>query len=126
MRLALDLAEQQDHLNFIMDAQMNLVSVAMMKGTGDEAVALLSQHLPNWIENCGPHWCAGECFQVRGEDAPMLSCDRCSVVRCVNAATLCRAAASCMPAVGWLTGERGCMMQVLERSAPEVGMEGRH
>ena len=69
----------------------------MMKGNGDKAVELLSQHLQDWIENCGPQVC-----------------------KC------CHPLPSGSPAVGWLTEERGCMMQVLERSAPEVGMEGRH
>ena len=91
--LALDLAEQKDHLYFMMDAQMNLACVAMMKGNGDKAVELLSQHLQDWIENCGPQVC-----------------------KC------CHPLPSGSPAVGWLTEERGCMMQVLQRGAPEVGV----
>ena len=69
-----------------MDAEIHLAHVAMMKGDEDEAVELLSQHLQGWLDNFGPRYCAG-CLQVRGEDAPMLRCDGCHVVRCENAAT---------------------------------------
>ena len=86
LRTALDLAVTQGRFPYRMDAQMHLAYVAMMKGDEDEAVELLSQHLQMWVDDVGPHRCAG-CFQVRGEDAPMLSCDGCRVVRCVYAAT---------------------------------------
>ena len=66
---------------------MHLACVAMFKGNEDEAVELLSQHLQRWLDSIGPHRCAG-CGQLRGEDAPMLSCDRCRVARCVYAAVL--------------------------------------
>jgi tetratricopeptide (TPR) repeat protein len=82
LRTALDLAVKQGFLNLWMDAQMHLACVAMFKGNEDEAVKLLSQHLQWWVGFIGPCRCAG-CFQVRGEDAPMLSCDRCRVARCV-------------------------------------------
>ena len=68
--------------NFRMETQMHLACVAVFKGNEDEAVKLLSQHLQWWVGFIGPCRCAG-CFQVRGEDAPMLSCDRCRVARCV-------------------------------------------
>ena len=68
-----------------MGAQMHLAYVAMMKGDEDEAVELLSQHLQGWVD-FGSHRCAG-CLQVRGEDAPMLSCKECRVVRCVYVST---------------------------------------
>ena len=83
-----------------MEAQMHLAYVAMMKGDEDEAVELLSQHLQGWVDDFGSQRCAG-CGQVRGEDAPMLSCDGCRVARCVFAATfVCCAAATGMLAVG--------------------------
>ena len=69
-----------------MDAQMHLACVVMMKGDEDGAVELLSQHLQGWLDDVGSHRCAG-CFQVRGEDAPMLSCKECRVVRCVYVST---------------------------------------
>ena len=69
-----------------METQMHLACVAMMKGDEDEALKLLSQHLQGWVDHVGPHRCAG-CLQVRGEDAPMLSCKECRVARCVYAAT---------------------------------------
>ena len=86
LRTALDLAVKHMSLNYRMDAQMHLAYVAMMKGDEDEAVELLSQHLQGWLDHFGSHRCAG-CGQVRGEDAPMLSCKECRVVRCVYAAT---------------------------------------
>ena len=73
-------------INFRMDAHMHLAYVAMMKGDEDEALELLSQHLQGWVDYVGPHRCTG-CFQMRGEDAPMLSCKECRVARCVYAAT---------------------------------------
>ena len=86
---------------------------------------LLSQHLQGWLDSIGPHRCAG-CGQVRGEDAPMLSCDRCRVARCVYMLPhSCRAAPSAMLAVRWLTGRRGWVMQVLQCGVPEEGVEGR-
>ena len=104
---------------------MHLAYVAMLKGDEDEAVELLSQHLQGWMDDVGRHRCAG-CWQVRGEDAPMLRCDGCHVARCVNAATpvLC-GAETAMLAVRWLTGRRGWMMQVLQCGAPADGVEGR-
>ena len=65
-------------------------------------------------------------FQVRGEDAPMLSCKECRVVRCVYAATpvLCSISTG-MLAVGWLTGRRGWVMQVLQCASPENVVGGR-
>ena len=115
LRTALDMAVKIGSFNFRMDAQMHLACVAMMKGDEDEAVELLSQHLQGWVDDVGPHRCAG-CGQVRGEDAPMLSCDGCHVARCVYAATpvLFGAASTGMLAVRWLTGRRGWMMQVLQ------------
>jgi len=86
LRTALDLAVSQRDLNLRMDAQVHLACVAMMKGDEDEAVELLSQHLQGWVDDVGRRKCAG-CGQMRGEDAPMLSCDGCRVVRCVYAAT---------------------------------------
>ena len=125
LRTALDLAVKLRAPNLRMDAQVHLACVAMMKGDEDEAVELLSQHLQEWVDHFGSHRCAG-CGQVRGEDAPMLSCDGCRVVRCENAATsACCAAATGMLAVGWLTGRRGWMMQVLQCAAPADGVEGR-
>ena len=82
---ALDLAVKTRSLTFQLDALMHLAYVAMMKGDEDEAVELLSLYLQGWVDK-GPTICAG-CFQVRGEDAPMLSCDGCRVARCVYAAT---------------------------------------
>ena len=56
---------------------MDLACVAMFKGSEDEAVVLLSQHLQGWLDHF--EWrmsvCAG-CGQVRGEDAPMLTCEQ--------------------------------------------------
>ena len=69
-------------LSFRMGAQMHLACVVMMKGDEHEAVELLAQHLQGWLNDFGPRCCAG-CLQVRGEDAPMLSCKECRVVRCV-------------------------------------------
>ena len=69
-------------LNFRMDAEMHLACLTLSKGDEDEAVELLSQHLQGWVHDIGFDRCAG-CLQVRGEDAPMLSCDRCRVARCV-------------------------------------------
>ena len=86
LRTALDLAGIDGYHNFRMDAQMHLAYVVMMKGDEDEAVELLSQHLTGWVADFGSQRCAG-CGQVRGEDAPMLSCNGCRVVRCVYAAT---------------------------------------
>jgi tetratricopeptide (TPR) repeat protein len=86
LRTALDLALKHGCFNFRMDAQMQLACVAMMNGDEDEAVELLSQHLQGWVDDFGSHRCAG-CGQMRGEDAPMLSCKECRVVRCVYAAT---------------------------------------
>ena len=100
LRTALDMAVKSGFVNFRMDAEMHLACVAMMKGDEDEAVELLSQHLQMWVDYVGRHRCAG-CLQVRGEDAPMLLCDGCRVVRCVYAATfVCCAATSGMLAVG--------------------------
>ena len=109
----------------MMDAEMHLAYVVMMKGDEDEAVERLSQHLQGWLDKVGPRLCAG-CFQVRGEDAPMLRCDGCHVARCVYAATpvLC-GAETAMLAVRWLTGRRGWMMQVLQCASPADGVEGR-
>ena len=86
LRTALVLAVRPGWFPYRMDAQMHLACVAMMKGDEDEAVELLSQHLQGWVDDFGSHRCAG-CLQVRGEDAPMLSCDGCHVARCVYAAT---------------------------------------
>jgi hypothetical protein len=125
LRTALDLAVKLRAPNLRMDAQVHLACVAMMKGDEDEAVELLSQHLQEWVDHFGSHRCAG-CGQVRGEDAPMLSCDGCRVARCVYAATsVCCAAATGMLAVGWLTGRLGWMMQVLQCVASADGVEGR-
>ena len=125
LRTALDLAKKHGWFNIRMDAQMHLACVAMMKGDEHEAVELLAQHLQGWVVDFGPRCCAG-CFQVRGEDAPMLRCDGCHVARCVNAATpvLC-GAETAMLAVRWLTGRRGGMMQVLQCGAPADGVEWR-
>ena len=113
LRTALDLAVTKGWFKFRMDAQMHLACVVMMKGDEDEAVELLSQHLQGWVDDVGRRKCAG-CGQMRGEDAPMLSCKECRVVRCVYAATpvLCSISTG-MLAVGWLTGGRGWVMQVL-------------
>ena len=86
LRTALDMAVKSGFVNLRMDAQMHLAYVAMMKGDEDEAVVLLTQHLQGWVVDVGPHMCAG-CLQVRGEDAPMLSCDGCRVARCVYVST---------------------------------------
>ena len=100
LRTALDLAVKLRAPNFRMDAEMHLAYVAMMKGDEDEALKLLLQHLQGWLVDFGSHRCAG-CGQVRGEDAPMLSCKGCRVARCVYAATsVCCAAATGMLAVG--------------------------
>ena len=85
LRTALDLAVTKGWFNYRMDAQMHLACVVMMKGDEDEAVELLSQHLQGWVDDVGPHRCAG-CGQKRGEDAPMLFCKGCRVARCVYAA----------------------------------------
>ena len=82
LRTALDLAVKHGFVNIRMQAQMHLACLTLFKGDEDEAVELLSQHLQEWLGSIGPHRCAG-CGQVRGEDAPMLSCDRCRVARCV-------------------------------------------
>ena len=119
------MAVKSGFVNFMMDAQMHLACVVMMKGDEDEALELLSQHLQGWVDDVGRRYCAG-CGQMRGEDAPMLSCDGCRVVRCVYAATfVCCAAGTGMLAVGWLTGRRGWMMQVLQCASPADGVEGR-
>ena len=65
LRTALDLAVRLRLERLRMDAQMHLAYVVMMKGDEDEAVELLSQHLQMWVDDVGPHRCAG-CFQVRG------------------------------------------------------------
>jgi tetratricopeptide (TPR) repeat protein len=82
LRTALDLADKLGWLRCRMYAQIHLAYVVIMKG--DEE--LLGQHLKVWLDDFGSHSCAG-CFQVRGEDAPMLSCKECRVARCVYAAT---------------------------------------
>ena len=84
---------KQGFVNYRMDAEMHLACVAMFKGNEDEAVELLSQHLQGWLDDIGHKRCAG-CLQVRGEDAPMLSCDRCRVARCVCAR--CHAVPCCI------------------------------
>ena len=86
LRTALDLADKLGWLRCRMYAQIHLAYVVIMKGDEDEAVELLGQHLKVWLDDFGSHSCAG-CFQVRGEDAPMLSCKECRVARCVYAAT---------------------------------------
>jgi hypothetical protein len=86
LRTALDMAVRQGLWKHRMDAQIHLAYVAMMKGDEDEAVELLSQHLQGWLDDFGSHRCAG-CLQVRGEDAPMLSCQGCRVARCVYVST---------------------------------------
>ena len=93
LRTARDLAVKHGFVNFRMNAQRHLACVAVFKGSEDEAVKLLSQHLQGWLDDMGPHRCAG-CLQVRGEDAPMLSCDRCRVARCVCAR--CHAVPCCI------------------------------
>jgi tetratricopeptide (TPR) repeat protein len=125
LRTALDLAARLGSINIRMGAQMQLAYVVMMKGDEDEAVDLLSQHLQGWLDDFGPRCCAG-CGQVRGEDAPMLSCKECRVVRCVYAATplLCSISTG-MLAEGWLTGRRGWVMQVLQCASPENVVGGR-
>ena len=111
--------------NFRIEAQVHLACVAMFKGSEDEAVELLSQHLQGWLDDIGPRICSG-CLQVRGEDAPMLSCDQCRVARCVRVLPRSdRAAPTAMLAVRWLTGTRGWVMQVLQCGVPEEGVEGR-
>ena len=124
LRTALDMAVRLGDFNWRMGAQMHLAYVAMMKGDEDEAVERLSQHLQGWLDR-GPQRCAG-CGQVRGEDAPMLSCKECRVVRCVYAATplLCSISTG-MLAEGWLTGRRGWVMQVLQCASPENVVGGR-
>ena len=91
LQTALDMAWKIRALTFRMDAEMHLAYVAMMKGDEDKAMELLSQHLTGWVDGIGSHKCAG-CFQRRGQDAPMLSCDGCRVARCAYATTpvLCR------------------------------------
>ena len=86
LRTALDLADKLGWLRCRMYAQIHLAYVVIMKGDEDEALELLCQHLKVWLDDFGSHSCAG-CFQVRGEDAPMLSCKECRVARCVYAAT---------------------------------------
>ena len=88
--------------NFRIEAQVHLACVAMFKGSEDEAVELLSQHLQGWLDDIGPRICSG-CLQVRGEDAPMLSCDQCRVARCVYArcyAHVVRHRLPCLPCGG--------------------------
>jgi tetratricopeptide (TPR) repeat protein len=121
LRTALDLG--MNTVNFRMDAQIHLAYVVMMKGDEDEAVELLVQHLTGWLFDFGSHRCAG-CAQMRGEDAPMLSCTKCRVVRCVYAATPVLCGRDCY-AVWWLTGRCGWMMQILQCAAPADGVEGR-
>ena len=82
LRTALDMAVTLGQFNITMEAQMHLAYVVMMKGDEGGAAQLLSQHLTGWLVDLRSHKCAG-CEQVRGEDAPMLSCDGCRVVRCV-------------------------------------------
>jgi tetratricopeptide (TPR) repeat protein len=125
LRTALDLAVKIGTSNVRMSAQMHLAYVAMLQGDEDEAVELLSQHLRGWVDDVGPRRCAG-CWQVRGQDAPMLRCDGCHVARCENAATPVPCGAeTAMLAVRWLTGRREWMMQVLQCGAPADGVEGR-
>ena len=85
LRMALDLATKAGYYNYRMDVEINLACLAMFKGDEAEAVELLSQHLQGWLDDLGPRTCAG-CLQLRGEDAPMLSCDVCRVARYCNAA----------------------------------------
>ena len=80
--MGLGLAVKHGFVNWKIEAQMYLACVAMFKGSEDEAVVLLSQHLQGWLDHIGRRVCAG-CGQMRGEDAPMLTCDRCRVARCV-------------------------------------------
>ena len=63
----------------LMEARMHLACVAFVKGDKEEAVELLSQHLQEYMRDRRQH-CAG-CGQRRGQDAPMLSCEECRVVR---------------------------------------------
>ena len=102
LRTALDLAMEDGTVNIRMEAQMHLACVAMFQGNENEAVELLSQHLQGWVDDVGPKRCAG-CGQVRGEDAPMLSCDGCRVARCVYArcyAHVVRHRLPCLPCGG--------------------------
>ena len=125
LRAALDLAVEQRTTNLRVNAQLHLACVALLQGDEAEAVEQLSQHLQGLVDDIGPRRCLG-CGQVRGEDAPMLSCDGCRMARCV-----CRlprsypAAPSAMLAERWLIGRRGCVMQVLQCGVPEEGVEGR-
>ena len=87
LRAALDLAVEQRTTNLRVNAQLHLACVALLQGDEAEAVELLSQHLQGLVDDIGPRRCLG-CGQVRGEDAPMLSCEGCRVARCVYIATL--------------------------------------
>lgn len=66
--------------NFERDALLYLACVAFLTGEEEEAICLLGKHLQMWMA-LGRHHCAG-CMQVRGDDAPMLTCNGCRVARC--------------------------------------------
>ena len=76
---ALKLGEEHA-VNFQRHAQLYLACVAFFKGNEEEAVGLLGLHLHMWMD-LGRHHCSG-CMQVRGDDAPMLTCNGCRVARC--------------------------------------------
>ena len=81
LRKALDLGWKNYICNFIADAQIHLACLVCFKGDEDEAVELLTKRMEGFMQ-MGPRMCAG-CMQLRGDDAPMLTCKRCRVARFV-------------------------------------------
>ena len=83
LRTALDLATEHNFLSSRQTAQMDLAFLTFVQGKEGVAVDLVTQHLQGFVD-MGRNRCAS-CFQLRGDDAPMLTCDGCRVVRCVRA-----------------------------------------
>ena len=84
-RTALALATEHNFLSYRQTAQMDVAFLTFVQGKEGVAVDLVTQHLQGFVD-MGRNRCAS-CFQLRGDDAPMLTCDGCRVVRCVYAAT---------------------------------------
>ena len=111
------LAVKHECALFLMHAQRHLASVTMLQGNEDEAVAMLWQHLQGWTITLGHAQCHC-CAQMRGKDAPMLTCGGCRVARSVYPATLLPLGTVCHACcVERLTARRGWAKQVLQRGA---------
>ena len=64
-------------------ARLHLARLAFDAGSEDTALAHLQAYL-SWCVERGRNWCAG-CYQMRGEDAQMLTCGGCRVAKFCSA-----------------------------------------